>query len=99
MPLNKKTNQPTKNIARSPDGDADFFVSVAGILQGDSFIPNLFIICRDYILQMSIKLIRENSFILKKTKSRWYPAESMKDAVNADDLVLLENSPAQDKSL
>ena len=49
---------------RSWDGDIDFFVHVAGVLQG-----NTFIICLDYVLQTSIDLIKENGFIQKKQEA------------------------------
>ena len=44
---------------RSPDGDTHFFDIVAGVLQGDKLAPYLFIICQDYILQMSTDLIKK----------------------------------------
>ena len=47
------------------DGNTNFFNIVAGVLQGDTLI-----ICLDYIPQMSIDLIKENSFTLKKARSR-----------------------------
>ena len=49
----------------TPDGDTDFFKIVSGVLQGDPFVPYMFIICLDSILWMSLDLIKENSFILK----------------------------------
>ena len=48
----------TKVKVRSPDGDPDFFDIVVGVLQGDTLAPYLFIICLDYILFMSIDLIK-----------------------------------------
>ena len=54
----------------SSDRDTDLFDITTRILQGDKLAPYLFILCQDYILQMSIDLIRENSFTLKKTRSR-----------------------------
>ena len=36
---------------RSPDGDTDYFVIVAGVLQGDTSAPYLFIICLDYVIK------------------------------------------------
>ena len=33
----------------SADGDTDFFDIVAGVLQGDTSAPYLFIICLDYV--------------------------------------------------
>ena len=44
--------------------EADFFDIVAGILQEVISNPYLFIICLDYVLQMSINLIKENGFTL-----------------------------------
>ena len=41
----------------------------------------------------------ENSFKLAKERSRRYPSQTITDADNADDIVLLVNSPAQAKSL
>ena len=58
----------TKVKFRSPDGNTDFFDIVAGVLQGDTLAPYLFIICLDYVLRMSSDLIKENGFMLKKKK-------------------------------
>ena len=43
----------TKVKVRSPDGDTDYFDIVAGVLQGDTLAPYLFIICQDYVLRTS----------------------------------------------
>ena len=40
----------------------------AGILQGDTLAPYLFIICLD-ILRMSIVLLKENGFALKRQEA------------------------------
>ena len=37
----------TKVKVRSPDGDTDYLDIVAGVLQGDTLAPYLFIICLD----------------------------------------------------
>ena len=50
----------------SPNGDIDFYDFVAGVLQGDTLASNLFIICLNYELQMSIDLMKENAFPLAK---------------------------------
>ena len=63
----------TKVKVRSPDGDADYFDIVAGVLQGDTLAPYLFIICLDYVLRTSINKIKENSFDLIKKRRRSYP--------------------------
>ena len=39
-----------KAKVHSPDGDTGFFDIVAGVLQGDTLAPYLFIICLDYVL-------------------------------------------------
>ena len=49
-----------------PDGDTDYFSIVAGVLQGDTLAPYLFIICLDYILRTSIDKIKENGFDKEK---------------------------------
>ena len=50
----------TKMKVRSPDGDTEYFDIVAGVLQGDTLTPYLFIIYLDYVLRISIEKIREN---------------------------------------
>ena len=66
----------TKVKVRSPDGDTEHFDIVAGVLQGDTLAPYLFINCVDYVLRTSIDNIRENSFVLTKKRSRRYPAKT-----------------------
>ena len=60
----------TKVKLRSPDGNTDYFDIVAGVLQGDTLTPYLFIICLDYVLRTLIDKIKENGFELTKKKSR-----------------------------
>ena len=50
----------TKVKVHSPDGDTDYFDIVAGVLQGDTLAPYLFIICLDYVLTTCIDKIKEN---------------------------------------
>ena len=85
----------TKVKVRSPDGDTDYFDIVAGVLQGDTLAPYLFIICLDYVLRTSIDKIKENSFELTKKRSRRYPTKTITDADYADDIAILANAPAQ----
>ena len=89
----------TKAKVCSPDGDTDYFDIVAGVLQGDTLAPYLFIICLDYMLRMSIDLIKENGFKLTKERSRRYPTQTIMDADYADDIALLANTPAQAETL
>ena len=54
---------------RSLNGDTDIFDIIAGVLQGDTLAPYLFIVCRDYILQALIDFLKETGFTLKKARS------------------------------
>ena len=84
---------------RSPDGDTEYFDIVAGVLQGDTQAPYLFIICLDYVLRTSIDKIRENGFELTKKRSRRYPAKTITDTDYADDIAILANTPNQAETL
>ena len=84
---------------RSPDEDTEYFDIVAGVLQRDTLVPYLFIICLDYILRTSIDKIRENGFELTKKISRRYPAKTNTDADYEDDIELLANTPNQAETL
>ena len=84
---------------RSPDGDTKYFDIVAGVLQGDTLSPYLFIICLDYVLRTSLDKIRENGFELTKKRSRSYPAKTITDADYAEDIAILANTPNQAETL
>ena len=51
------------------------------------------------VLRTSIDKIRENGFELTKRRSKRYPAKTITDADNADDLALLANTPNQAETL
>ena len=89
----------TKVKVRSPEGDTDYFDIVAGLLQGDTLAPYLFIVCLDYVLQLSIDLIKENGFTLVKERSRRYPAQTIMDVDYTDAITILANTPAHAESL
>ena len=89
----------TKVKVRSPDGDTQYFDIVAGVLQGDTLAPYLFIICLDYVRRISIDKIRENGFELTKKRSRRYPAKTTTDADYADEIAILANTPNQAETL
>ncbi len=65
-----RVSRNTKVKVRSPDGDTEYFDIVAGVLQGYTLAPYLFIICLDYVLRTSIDKIKENGFELTKKRSR-----------------------------
>ena len=50
----------------SLDGARDFFDIVAGLLQGDTLAPYLFIICLDNVRRTSIDLMYGYGFTVKK---------------------------------
>ena len=85
----------TKVKVRSPD----YFDIVAGVLQGDTLAPYLFIICLDYMFTTSIDKIKENGSELTKKRSRRYPAKTIIDVDYTDDIALLTNAPAQAETL
>ena len=83
--------QNTRSMVRSPDGDTDFFDISAGVLQGDTLAPYIFIICLDYILRRSIDENVDLGFTLEPKKSRRYPEKKITDADYADDLAVFAN--------
>ena len=89
----------TKVKVRSPDGDTEYIDIVAGVLQGDTLAPYLFIIFLDYVLRTSINKSRENGFELTKKRIRSYPAKTIFDADYADDIAIQANTPNQVETL
>ena len=88
----------TKAIVRSPNGDTDFFNIIARVLQRDTLLAYMFMICLDYWHRTLIDVIEENGFTYTKTvRNRRYPAESMTDAGYENDFLLLTNTPVQDE--
>ena len=69
-------NRDTKVKVHSPDGDTEYFDIVAGVLQGDTLAPYLFIICLYYVHITSIDKIRENRFELTKKRNRRNPRQN-----------------------
>ena len=59
----------TKVKVHSPDGDTDYFDIVAGVLQGDTLAPYLFVIYLDHVLRTSIDLMKKKNG-LKPAKER-----------------------------
>jgi exonuclease III len=84
---------------RSPDGDTDFFDIIAGVLQGDTLAPFLFIVCLDYVLRTSVDKAKHLGFTLTKSRSRRHPAITITDADYADDLALMSDTITEAQSL
>ena len=96
---NTNRNMEDKEIQRPTTPMLQRFDIIPGVLQGDTLAPYLFIIYLDCVLWTSIYLTKENVFTLKKARSWQYPAQTITDADNADDIVLLANTPTQAESL
>ena len=64
----------TKVKCGYPNGDSDYFNIEAGVLQGHTLGPYLFIICLDDVLRPSIDIMKNNVFKLAKERSRRYLA-------------------------
>ena len=65
----------TKSMTRSPDGDTEFFHILAGVLQGDTLAPFLFVICLDYVLRISVDKCNEYGLTLELARSRRFHTE------------------------
>ena len=78
----------TKSLVRSPDGDTDFFDILAGVLQGDTLAPFLFVITLDYVLRTSLDKNSECGFTLTERLSSRNPANKLTDVDYADDLAI-----------
>ena len=60
----------TKLTVRSPDGDAEFFDILAGVLQGDTLAPFLFVISLDYVLRIPVDKCNEYAVTLRTSKKQ-----------------------------
>ena len=78
---------------RTPDGDTEPFQILAGVLQGDTLAPFLFIVALDYALRCAINGREEElGFTLTKRASRRVPAKTLTDLDFADDISLISGS-------
>ena len=77
---------------KSPDGDTDYFQILAGVMQGDTLAPYLFVIVLDYAMRQAIEGKEEQlGFTLRKRQSRRIPPISITDLDFADDIALLSD--------
>ena len=82
----------TKSRGITPDGETDFFDIVAGVLQGDTLAPFLFILVLDYVLRISMDENNTKGLLLKPRRSTRHPAEFITGLDFADDLALPPNT-------
>ena len=84
----------------SPDGDTDIFKIYAGVMQGDTLAPFLFVTVLDYALRNAINGFEEElGLTINKRQSRRVGAESLCDLDFADDIVLMSNAVKQAQEL
>ena len=80
----------TKAKVLSPDGETKYFSITAGVLQGDTLAPYLFIIVMDYALRKALNGKEEElGFQLKRRQSSRVSPEVITDLDFADDIALL----------
>ena len=82
----------TSSTVLSADGETPSFPILAGILQGDTLAPFLFIIVVDYVLRISVDSISEKGYMLHPRRSSRYPAAYLIDTDFADDIALVSQS-------
>ena len=82
----------TQATVLTPDGETDPFDILAGILQGDTLAPYLFIIVIDYVMRVSVDSIPESGLMYQHRKSSRNPALYVTDADFADDITLLSDN-------
>ena len=84
----------------SPDGDTEYFDISAGVMQGDTLAPFLFVMVLDYALRKAINGREvELGLTLIESRGRRHPTISICDLDFADDIVLLSNDIEQAKKL
>ena len=74
------------------ESETDLFDILAGILQGDTLAPFLFIIVIDYVMRVSVDSIPESGLMYQHRKSSRNPALYVTDADFADDIALLSDN-------
>ena len=89
----------TTTRVRTPDGVTDSFSIQAGVLQGDTLAPYLFIISLDYALRMATEGFEDLGFTLEERRSSRYPAVMITDTDFADDIALISDNLEKAQSL
>jgi len=84
----------------TPDGETDQFDIMAGVLQGDTLAPFLFILVLDYALRRAISgREAELGFTITPRRSRRHPAVTETDLDFADDIALMSDEVKQAREL
>ena len=89
----------TSSTVLTPDGETNPIDILAGILQGDTLAPFLFILVLDYVLRQSLDLNNTSGFQIHPRKSSRHPAIHLTDADFADDIALISNTISDAQTL
>ena len=81
----------TKASVLTPDGETDTFPILAGILQGDTLAPFLFIIVVDYVMRVSVDKNQTRGFQLERRRGPRNPSIFLTDTDFADDIALISS--------
>ena len=81
------------------DGNSNCFKIEAGVLQGDTLAPYLFIIMIDYTMRTSTNESNHLGLTISERQSRRYPATKLTDTDFADDIALFSDSREDAQSL
>ena len=80
----------TKAKVLSPDGETELFDILAGVLQGDTLAPYLFVIIIDYVMRKAVgNKAEEIGFRLDNRRSRRKSPTIVTDLMFADDIALV----------
>ena len=79
----------TEATVITPDGETKFFEITAGVLQGDTLAPFIFIIVLDYIFRLSLGNLKDRGLQIQPRRSGRHPAQQLTDLDFADDLALI----------
>ena len=91
----------TRAKVLSPDGETDFFEILAGVLQGDTLAPFLFVIVIDYVLRRAVGGYEHLGLTLAEGRTSRLPrkvnmasqsGKSISDTGYADDLCMLSDT-------
>ena len=80
-------------VVITPDGETSSFQILAGVLQGDTLAPFLFIVVLDYVMRHALENISlDTGIVLEERRSRRHPETRLHDLDFADDIALLSTS-------